>query len=74
MSTCFEEHDVITRFGILVRSIFAYLYTVSHCVVINLLEIVGAENNTCRIPKRLIIEMLSVTFSKVVPKTKQKIN
>ena len=40
-------------------------YIESHCVVINLLEIVGAKNNTFKISETRIIERSSVVFLKL---------
>lgn len=36
---------------------FAHLHIISHCVI-NLFEIVSAQNNTCRIPTWMIIEKI----------------
>lgn len=47
LSTYFEEHDVITTCNVHITWVFASLHIISHCVI-DLLEIVGAENNTHR--------------------------
>lgn len=66
--TYFEEHDVISMCRVLIRWVFATLYTKSHCVIIKLLEIVGSKNNTCGFTEWVIIERLSVDFRKLQTK------
>lgn len=46
----FEQHDVTAISFVDKTSVLASLHSVSHCVI-NLLEIVGAKNNTCRFPE-----------------------
>lgn len=54
--TYFEEHDVITTYSVVIIWMLARGYTIPH-FVINLLEIVGAQNNTCGVAEKVIITM-----------------
>ncbi len=53
--TYLEEHQVIPVFEILIRWEFTLLFNGSH-YFISILEIVGAKNNLCKNPEKVIIE------------------
>lgn len=57
ISTYFEEHDVIPLCDIHIRWVFAFLLHFVFHVFIDLLEIVSAKNNTCRISALTITEI-----------------
>lgn len=54
--TYFEEHDVITRLNFAILWVLACLYTVSHFLVIDLLQIVGSNYNLHRRTERVNIK------------------
>lgn len=47
-TTYFEKHNVMSRCRFIIGWMLALLFNVSYCVIIKLLEIVGAKDNMCK--------------------------